>query len=322
MSNFIKIIAFLLLLITNLNGQVGTVKCHLEFNKLDSFFLAKDTVGLVEYSEEIANCDEYMTIYRHLDLAKFYKSQNKLKAAKNEIVKAIEKGLLSSRLSIKHLKSDYDKIENIGGSDFLAQMILKDRKLLSEMDTSTKEIRKVLLSINKKDQKLRGNKEYKKCRNHHFQFMNKYGQVDTLENHESLMECALEFRQKDSLVLLEFVNLIDSLGYVPASKDLFFWDIDALMCHTSHFEFEVDLKSIYLHSVMEGFISPKYYAWYLGYNEEYYLKEPSYYYTHSEHTLEEVKLDDIKYNQINSLRKTIGLPNLPISLWSNTGGMK
>lgn len=302
-----------------LSGQSINIDCNIKFNTLDSLLSIKDTIGVIKLYETLDYCDSYKTKYLNLHMAKIYGFKNKTIKVQNEIIKAIDKGYVVSANTLRSLHKRYNKIEKLAGEDFLLKMIARDRHLLTNLDSSTLVIRKRILNVHNEDQNLRKEKIYRKCRSHDYNFKTKYGSVDTLPEHEEMMNCANEYRTKDSLIVLDFVNLIDSLGYVPSANSLKFDDISTLICHTSHYEFEADLENIYFSSVLKGTISPKVYAWYLGYNKDYYLKERVYYYDYTKTMLDEAKLTKIKTDEINRLRRKIGLPSLPTAIWSENG---
>ena len=127
------------------------------------------------------------------------------------------------------------------------------------------------------------------------------------------MRCYEEFRQKDSIVLAEFIAVVDSLGFVPGNDLIFaMFPISPIICHTAHFDF-AGLEEKYLKSLERGTISPAEYAWWKGYHEEYYQEPFSYYFTPSEKTLKEMPAEEIE--AINAKRRLIGLPACPAVIW-------
>ena len=139
---------------------------------------------------------------------------------------------------------------------------------------------------------------------------------DTFDLDSTTLNCAMEFRKKDSIIIQSFIDIIDSLGFVPSDKQVFgFAEINALVVHTAYFNYSPNLDSIYLNSIMLGTLSPRTYAWYKGYREEFTHSEQTYYYTHRSNDFEALKLSKNKVNQINNERHKIGLPLLPHNVW-------
>jgi len=169
--------------------------------------------------------------------------------------------------------------------------------------------------ILEKDQELRRNKDYKNCKRYNFNRRLGFA-YDSTQVYSEMKACFEEFRYRDSIVLQQFVNIVDSIGYVPGS-DLVYGmvPISPIICHLAHFNFK-GIEDKLLYSLFKGTISPEVYAWYIGYKEEYFQLDHTFYFTNNEQDFD--KMSDKKINEINTLRNSIGLKSVPAVLWNST----
>lgn len=276
----------------------------------------KDTTNAMVVFEVIPlKCLNSVSAGRHYQFFNLLKDKDSKLSIKH-LLKASEKGFLASKSTKESFFKTLEYIEKNTSEAMVSDLMMDAYDQLKNLSDYNKKIRSQLVKIDYQDQALRKDKETKACRSVYYDIRWGYAVGDTIENFEKMMECAHDYRRKDSIVLQQFVNMINDLGYVPSEESVLFSEIDVLVSHTSHFDFKENIDSIYRHSVRLGTLSPRVYAWYKGYNEEYYLDKPkSYYYTHSELMLEDEYISEDDLKRINDLRQEIGLPSFPGSLW-------
>lgn len=288
------------------------IECHNLMNRYDSLMFQKDTVGALHNLSDLPDaCKKRISAGAHLRIANVFQNIDEAKE-KEHLIAACNKGLLTTHYNTEEFLNLYSKLkERIPNID----LIDLTTQSLANLTEPNKKLRREIIDIIIQDQVLRNNKKYKNCKSHEFQVRLDYIDPDTVANHLELIECYKEYRTLDSTNLQRFVDIVSNKGYVPFSDSLQFLEMNVLINHTSHISFRENLDSLYKHSVMIGSISPKVYAWYKGYNEEYFKAPHVYYYTHGESWIEELDLTEEEKAKINRRRKEIGLPSLPASVW-------
>lgn len=295
------------------------IECNLSFSKFDYLIHEiKDTTEALIVLEDCGNCQEFKSVYRHQFASRLYFERGLIELAKTELIYAVEKGLFLDYSDSASFWELFREISASYGSEFAMKLVIVQEDKLASMSSENLEIRQKLLSIHNRDQGLRSKPKYNEASAYEFIYKLYGDREDDEAIHRKKIELAREFTIKDSLVLLEFVDISDSLGYVPNPNDLMFNDISTLMSHTSHMLFD-GIDDLYYKSVIKGTISPRFYAWYKGYYEEYFGdgKTFSYYYTHGENMFADSTQEEI--DTINSKRATIGLPFLPFNIFSEGG---
>jgi len=293
--------------------QKDNIGCQLMLNQVDNLLAAKDTLSAIVLYEAINEevCNVKYRRYGHL--SRVYYQYGLIEKSKTLIEKAVQHGLLGG-MHFGYVSEDLLlEIANKYGDSFLSEMKSLNKEISASKLMLYGPIINELHDVFVKDQELRRNNIYKECRRYDFDY--RMGNLDTLSMyHEQMMECARDFRQKDSLLLLNFVRTVDSIGYVPGDDILFgMFPIEPVINHTSHFLFS-GLDSLYLRSVKAGTLSPRVYAWYKGYNEEYFHKTHLYYFTHWADKFSNFSEKEVE--KINTERLKIGLPICPAVVWN------
>jgi len=312
-----KVIIIIVATIINFNVDIScqnSIECYNILNKVDSLIFETDTTNALRLLDNVSlNCSHLISLERHFRISKLCRDNVK---KQSHLIKACEKGYLLTATETDDFVKRYNNIKEITNTQFADSILKISIDNLDRLTSKNKKLRKKVIRIYQIDQSLRRIKKYKKCRSHDFDLALGFTKSDTVTDHLELMKCAKEFRELDSIILQQFVDIVVEKGHVPFSDSIKFSEFDVLICHTSHFKFNSSLDSLYRHSVSIGSISPKTFAWYKGYKEEYYNLEYSYYYTHNENMLKNEEMSHKEKEEVNKQRKLIGLPSLPNSVWN------
>ncbi len=283
-------------------------------NRIDSLFYSINMDGAINYySENTAKVEHLYSADKHLGLSHIAKSLGKNQIAKDELIRAVKKGIIWKSIFDDDFLSLYNYINSFEDKPF------SDSILILFNDISPKKLNSSiplqLKKIEENDQKLRNDNRYIDCVAKYYDYIFSDNR-DTFNIDSNTIECALEFREEDSTIIQLFVDIIDSLGFVPDDNIGFgFADINIIVIHTSYYNFTTNLDSLYLKSVFLGTLSPKTYAWYKGYNNSFKHLEPTYYYIYNEDAFNALNFTRDKINLINGKRREIGLPLLPHNIW-------
>ncbi len=316
----IKIVRLLLLIILlcfskkQALTQAGIIEDYLILHQVDSLQNVNDTTQALDLYQQLVSTECFIKAGRNLAMSEIYFSLNKKDKAKQELNNAVDKGLFGLTYIDDDYAKLYQRIERKYGGAFLNELKIKhDKKIKSQLAINGVLIEKIK-NIFFQDQALRSDKNYKICKQYNFNKRLGFD-YDSTQNQTDMITCYQEFRNKDSLVLQEFVNIIDSIGYVPGTELTYgMIPISPIICHLAHFEFQ-GLEDKLLYSLFKGTLSPEVYAWYIGYKEEYFKTDPSFYFTNNEQDFD--KMSSKKINSINKLRKSIGLKSIPSVLWNS-----
>ena len=294
-------------------AQNDCIECYNTLNQIDRIIQEKDTITAIFIYEAIDKEKCIIRKGRHLKYSKIYYEIDKIVKSKEELIKSTEKGLFGGLYFNENYDYLLSDIKIKYGKKFLEEVLSINQKMTKEAMNAHGDLIKEIKNIYDTDQFYRKNKKYKDCKNYNFIYRLGFP-YDTTKNHVEMMLCFEEFRQKDSILLKRFVDIVDSLTYTPTDDIIFgMFPINPIINHTAHFNFE-GLDNHYLNSVKLGTLSPEVYAWYQGYYEEYYQLESKLYFTKGEKTL--MKFESEKINQINRRRLELGLPLCPAVVWN------
>lgn len=294
-------------------GQKNIVDCYVIRNQVNKLLAEQDTLRALRLYETMDQERCRANGYEFRNISKTYFEFGEFEKSKIEMEKAVRAGVLGEAYfgyGGVRLKKE---IEQKFGSDFFESMLELNDRLIEEKLAKNKKLIYELRDIYDTDQALRKDKKNKVCRRYAYnrRLNLKY---DTTLNHENMMSCFFEYKQKDSSNLQRLANIIDSLGFVPGDDMIFAMiPLPPLICHTARYQFE-NFDSLLLKSVKIGTISPGTFAWHQGYFADYYMREPRLYFTINDTDF--LKFDDAKIKEINKLRLEIGLPLCPAVVWN------
>lgn len=298
-----------------INGQNNYLHCWKAWTHFDKILEEKDTSSALMLFQSIEANKCPINKRRYLQISKITYLIGDIVESKRNFRNSMESGLMSAI----YFNQKFDKLIEEGkskyGKVFIKNMLHLNDSLIAVNIKKNGTLIHKLKEIYDRDQELRRIPDIKECKGYEFNF--KLGFLpDTANNHTTLMRCAKEFRKQDSLILNSFIRIIDSLGYVPNDETVFgMLPIGPIINHTAHFNFK-DLDRKILDSVKKGRISPRMYAWWKGYHNEYFLKPPEYYYVKNKTFFENLSDEDIE--KINVKRMKIGLDKCPNVIWGSS----
>lgn len=299
-------------------SNITPLECYAGLYKVYDYLKSGDTLAAINTYENLDKvCDPQIQSFWHYRMFKIYQNLDPRKA-EVELMKASSKGYLFGYFSTKDVLKEISSLRDVLSDSLILAVIDNHLSALDSMSNESKTIRKRISKIHKADQALRNDKEYNKCKKHFYQIKKKLINKDTVKDHNELMLCGLEYRRKDSIVMQEFVDLIFELGHVPNGNEIMDQSSTILVIHTPYYNFKENLDSIYRVSVNKGTLSPKAYAFYKGYNETFYNKPFSYYYSHGKDRIEELNLSLKEIDDINKKRRLISLPDFPATAWTHS----
>ena len=313
MEKLILLTPFLTLFNLSIFGQNNQINCYKIFHQIDRMLLEKDTstaIFLYEAIEE-GNCNIRKSWYFRMSAV--YHVKGEVEKSKQDVQFAIENGFLGRFYFDQAQNKIPEILRKKYGDDFTQKMMSLNQRLINDKMKKHGSLIYELKDIYEKDQELRKNKDYKECKS--YEFRQRLGfPTDSTLSHQQMMSCFKEFKQKDSILLQRFVDIVDSLGHVPGDEIVFgMIPISPIVNHTSHFKFP-HLDRMYLQSVWQGTLTPEVYAWWQGYHEEYFKKEHQLYFTHAVKNIKE--FSEEKKEEINKKRMAIGLPLIPAVIWN------
>lgn len=294
-------------------SQKNCIECYNILNQIERILLEKDTLTAIHFFESLDQSKCAIPDGKHYQWSVIYLKRGQEEKAREQLKTAIEKGFLGMHFYGEDMSGVINFIAKSYGEDSKNEMLALTQALVQEKEAKYGNITDELRAIYKEDQLLRKDPIYKACKAYDFRL--KLGfPVDSTANPREMEQCYKAFKQKDSTLLQRFIDIADSLAFVP--DDYFVFGklpISPIISHTAHFDYK-NLEELYLKSVKNGTLSPEVYAWWQGYHEEYFQEEKQLYFTVFEEKLKEFSQE--KIDSINQKRLKIGLPLCPAVIWN------
>ncbi len=288
----------------------SAIECRRNLNQVDSLLTISKFAEALKIYESNESCFEYLSATRFYGMSQIYHQEGLKEEAKKNLREAVERGVVNLQTFDRGPFELYEYCSQLGGESFLMEVLDLHHKCLKEKFNHSRHLLQKYRSIEKRDQDLRNSASYET-----YAIYDWTGFPESKQ--DSIVSKIFQKNQKETHpVIEEFIQHIYEQGYVPDDKEVFgMASIPTLINHTCYHDDELD--EIYLYSIKKGTISPKAYAWYLGYRAEKFDVEDQYYYTSNADTIDSLSKE--KKAEINRNRWEIGLPMLPKTIYMPYG---
>lgn len=315
LSKCIILLIFISAGCSELKSQNSFIPCWKAAAQLSKMLEKRDTTTALILFEKMLSNECPVNRFQYLKISSITFETGNREVSRKYFKKAIEKGLISA----VYFEQSFDKLLEEGkekyGENFMNRMKYINDSLTTLHIEDRGDLIRQLKKIYDEDQRLRKDKHIKECKSYAFRLRLGFLE-ENAENHAELMNCNADFREKDSILLAQFISIIDSLGYVPNDETVFgMLPINPIINHTAHFNYK-GLREKLLDSVIKGKLSPRIYAWWVGYHKEYFKKSPEYFYVKNRKYFDNLSVDEI--NKINENRRKIGLDDCPKVIWGSS----
>lgn len=314
MKPFSLVTASLCLLLILLSSQIqsqSAIECRRNLNQVDSLLSLSKFAEAFKIYESNEGCFQFLSATRFYGMSQIYQKQGLTEEAKKNLLLAVERGLVNLQTNDEGPFKFYEYCVELGDQSFLSEVLDLHYQCTKKNLSNNRTFLEKFRSIEKRDQALRISTRYQTYAIYDWTGFSEAKQ-DSI-----VADMFIKGREKTYPVVQEFIDIISEKGYVPSDQEVFgMAAIPVLINHTCYHE-DLALDSIYLHSIEKGTISPKAYAWFLGYRAEQIDVEDLYYYTHSADKID--ALSEEKKAEINQNRWKIGLPMLPKTIYMPYG---